>query len=653
MCTGYLYAQIEEDDSIRVENLEQLYVVSSARPSSSRQSIPVQSMDRGAIERLGIQDLYEAVRTFSGVSLKDYGGVGGVKTVSVRNMGSQHTAICYDGITMSNAQNGQIDIGRISLDNVDQVSLSIGQSDDIFQTARMFASAGALNITTRRPQFTGKSANVGVSLRAASFGTYNPYLIYQQRLSSKWSFSINGDWLKSEGTYPFSISNGSEQVELLRSNSDVSTVRGEMNIYGDLGRGGTITLKGNYIYSERGLPGSVVLYRDEANERLWDRNGFGTIQYENSLTPEFALKANLKYTYSWTRYLNINDIYASGKEETFYTQNEYYASVAGKYRPGERWTITVAEDFFANTLESTLIDFAYPSRNTSLTSLAGQYKDSRLTITASLLGAYVAESVRAGEAASDKWRISPSLSISYKLFQDANFRLRGSYKDAFRVPTFNDLYYSRLGNRNLKPEKASQYNLGVTWNGVLWQDVIEYSSFSADAYYNRVKDKIVAIPTMFIWRMLNVGEVSMCGADVNTVFHISLPHRMSLILNANYSYQYAVDISDPESKTYKHQIPYTPKHSGNISISWKNNWVNLSYLCSAVGERYSFPQNTKANLIEGYFDHSISLNREFRVADHTITIVAEVLNIGDVNYEVVQYYPMPGRSYRATLKYNF
>lgn len=652
-CTGNLYAQIVDADSVKVENLEQLYVTGTAKPSSARQSVPIQTMDRSAIERLGVQDLYEAVRTFSGVSLKDYGGVGGVKTVSIRNMGSQHTAICYDGVTMSNAQNGQIDIGRISLDNVGQVSLSVGQSDDIFQTARMFASAGALNIKTQKPRFTDKGVNVGVHMRVASFGTYNPYLIYQQRLSENWSFSVNGDWLKSDGTYPFTMNNGTERVELLRTNSDVNAVRGEINVYGEMGRGGTLTIKGNYDYSERGLPGSVVLYRDDANERLWDRNGFATLQYENRLDPQFTLKTNLKYTYSWTRYLNINDIYASGKEETFYTQNEYYGSVAGKYTPGESWTITLAEDLFVNTLESTLADFVYPTRYTSLTSLAGQYKRPRVTVTASLLGVYVTERVRVGDAAADKWRVSPSLSVSYKLFEESNLRIRASYKDGFRVPTFNDLYYSRVGNRDLNPERASQYNLGLTWNGAIWQDVIEYSSISIDGYYNRVKEKIVAIPTMFIWRMLNVGEVSMSGVDINSVFHISLPHMMSLILNANYSYQHAIDISDHDSKTYRHQIPYTPKHSGNLSLSWKSPWINVSYLCSAVGERYSFPQNTQANLIDGYFDHSVSVSRDFALAKHRITVVGEVLNIGDVNYEVVQYYPMPGRSYRLTLKYNF
>lgn len=648
---SHLFAQ--NQDSVKVEQLGQIYVVGSAKPSSTKQSVPIQTLDNKAFERLGMQDLFEAVRTFSGVSIRDYGGIGGVKTVSIRNMGSQHTAVCYDGITISDAQSGQIDIGRFSLDNVDYVSLVIGQSDDIFQTARMFASAGALNIKTQKPVFDTHSARVSAAMKFASFGTYNPYLMYQQRLSDKWSLSLNGDWLISDGEYPFKIKNGENIEEHTRVNSQVNTIKGELNVYGDLGKWGSLVVKGNYLYSERGLPGSVVLYKQEANEWLWDRNAFASAHYENRISDAFALKANMKYTYSWNRYLMLNDIYIGGKDESFYTQNEYYASLAGEYKFTDRIRVTLVEDYFINTLDATLPDFAYPTRYTSLTALAAQYSGPRITLTGSVLGTYISEDVKVGDAAENKGRISPSVSLSYKLFDNANFRIRASYKDAYRVPTFNDLYYSKVGNRNLSPEKASQFNLGLTWNGKLWEDIIDYASISVDGYSNLIKDKIVTIPTMFIWRTMNIGKVTMSGVDINTNAVVSLPAMMSLSINANYSYQYAVDITDPESKTYGHQIPYTPAHSGSMTVSWRSKWVNVSYLCTAVGERYSFPQNTRSNLLAGYMDHTVSVGRSFEFGGHRLSVMAEVLNIGNVNYEVVQYYPMPGRSYRLTLKYNF
>ena len=72
---------------------------------------------------------------FAGVQLKDYGGVGGIKTVNIRSMGTNHVGVFYDGIQLSNAQNGQVDLGMFSLDNMQAISLYNGQKSQIFQSA--------------------------------------------------------------------------------------------------------------------------------------------------------------------------------------------------------------------------------------------------------------------------------------------------------------------------------------------------------------------------------------------------------------------------------------------------------------------------------------------------------------------------------------
>lgn len=641
----------QQSDTIATETLDAAIAMGSARPSATNQTVPIQVLDNKEIERLGVQELYEAVRTFSGVSIRDYGGVGGLKTVSIRSLGSQHTAVCYDGITISNAQSGQVDIGRFSLDNVEQLSLSIGQSDDIFQTARLFASSGALNIKTSKPVFKDIPFHITAQMKVASFGTYNPYILYQQKLGEKWSLSINGDWMTSKGNYPFKLNNGDQITNEIRINSDVNTSRGEINLYTDMGKGGNLSFKGNYLYSERGLPGSVVLYNKTATERLWDRNFFASIHYNNKFSNKWALLSNFKYNYAWNRYLIKSDIYESGEEDNRYNQNEYYGSVATEYSPFEFLRFTLAEDFFVNTLVSNIPESQTPLRYTSLTALAAQYHSPRLTVTLSLLETYITERVKTGEAASDKSRLSPAASISYKLLKEHNFRVRFSYKDAFRAPNFNDLYYARVGNKNLNPEKASQFNLGLTWNGVLIKDIIDYASVSLDGYYNMVKDKIVAIPTLFIWKMMNMGRVNMWGSDVNISSTFSLPCDMTIVLGGAYSFQYAIDMSDPSSKTYKHQIPYTPRHSGSVSLSWNSRWISAGYIMTAVGERYALPQNVQANKIDGYFDHSVSLHHTFNLKKCKLRIQGEVINIGDVNYDVIRYYPMPGRSYRLTIKF--
>lgn len=644
-----LYAQV---DTTTYHQLSGVEVLGKVRPSTTRESTPLQVMDKAGIERLGVQDLSEAVKRFSGVTVQDYGGIGGLKTVSVRSLGAKHTAVCYDGVTVTDAQSGQVDISRFSLDNVDMISLSIGQADDIFQTARMYASAGALSIKTAAPLFKEKSYNAYVKLKGGSFGLFNPVVRYEQRIGNRWSASLHADWLSAKGDYPFTLINGKEVTEEIRKNSDVQSLRLEGNVYGHFGRGGKLNGKVYYYDSERGLPGSVILYNSNARERVWDNDFFTQLHYENEWFDRLKFQANAKYNYSFSKYRDISNKYSGGKQEDLNTQNEYYGSAGILYTPCSYVSFSLNTDIARNTLVNNFVNAPTPKRWTSLTAFAAQYKSPVLTATASLLSTYITDKVENGDRPADKKRLSPAVSISWRPFQEQSFRIRASYKDIFRVPTFTDLYYLRMGNVNLKPEKATQYNIGFTWNDEI-SPFIRLLSVSVDGYYNKVSDKIVAIPNMYIWKMMNMGEVEIKGIAVNLSANIPLYKTFSLLLLSAYSYQDAIDVTDPEEKNYKNQIPYTPRHSGSVSASLENPWVNVTYTLVAAGDRYALPQNIEANQIDSYLEHSLSVNRSFALKKCMFKVQGDILNLTDKTYDIIQYYPMPGRSWRFSLSITY
>ena len=650
LCAGMsLHAQI---DTTRYHQLNGVEVVAKSRPSVTREATPLQVMDKAGIERLGVQDLSEAVKRFSGVAVQDYGGIGGLKTVSVRSLGAKHTAVSYDGVAITDAQSGQVDISRFSLDNVEMLSLSIGQADDIFQTARMYASAGALSIKTATPEFKEKPFHAYVKLKGGSFGLVNPMVRYDQKLGNKWALSVSSDWLSAKGDYPFTLVNGQEVTQEIRKNSDIAAFRVEGNVFGDFGRGGKLRGKVYYYDSERGLPGSVILYNTNAKERLWDDNFFTQFHYENQFHEKLRFQANAKYNYSFSKYQDISNKYSEGKQEDLNTQHEYYGAAGVLYTPLQYVSFSLNTDMAHATLDNNFVKSPSPKRLTSLTALAAQYKSPAFSATASLLGTYITDKVKNGEKPADRKRLSPAVSLSWRPFASQPLRIRASYKDIFRVPTFTDLYYLRMGNTNLRPEQATQYNVGLTWTSEIGT-CIRLLNLSVDGYYNKVKDKIVAIPNLYIWKMMNMGEVDIKGLDVNLSAEIPLPLKMSLLLSSAYSYQHAIDLTDPSEKNYKDQIPYTPRHSGSASASLENPWVNLTYTAVAAGDRYALPQNIESNLIKSYVEHSISVNRSFAVKKCTFRLQGEILNLTDKSYDIIQYYPMPGRSWRLSLSITY
>ena len=51
---------------------------------------PVQELKGRELKELSVYSVADALRYFSGVQVKDYGGVGGLKTVNIRSLGTAY-----------------------------------------------------------------------------------------------------------------------------------------------------------------------------------------------------------------------------------------------------------------------------------------------------------------------------------------------------------------------------------------------------------------------------------------------------------------------------------------------------------------------------------------------------------------------------------
>ena len=124
----------------------------------------------------------------------------------------------------------------------------------------------------------------------------------------------------------------------------------------------------------------------------------------------------------------------------------------------------MALDGSINTLNSPSAKHVSPTRYTLLPVVAAKFVSNPITISASLLGTITKDKVKNENNRFNHQRLNPQLNIAFKPFLKEEFRLRFFYKDIFRLPTFNDLYYGQIGNRDLNPEKSKQFNLGLTYS---------------------------------------------------------------------------------------------------------------------------------------------------------------------------------------------
>ena len=637
----------QESDSLRYL-LPEVDAVEVVLPVAVTSAVPVQQVTREAIDRLGYAGVSDVLKYMSGVNVRDYGGVGGLKTVSVRGMGAKHTAVSYDGVLVSDAQSGVVDLGRFPMNNLSAVTLAMRLgSDGVLRSAREYSASTLLALRT----ISSGETKTNVELKGGSFGYAAASFYHRYKPEGKWGLVLNGEYLRSDGKYPFVLFNSGIETLEKRRDSDIEALTLEAN--GDvLLGGGRLDVKLYYYSSERGLPGAVNLYNKENRERLWSRNAFAQAKYLCPLGNAWDLQALFKYDYNSSSYREISANYASGEQVDINFQNECYVSVAVGCTPSRNFCFSLATDAAYTMLANNFENSKSPRRFSSWTLAAAEYELSRLKFSASLLATTIVDEVQGGGGMSPFFRLSPSFGVVFSPLSSGLLHLRASVKDACRVPTFADLYYLRLGNVGLKPEKATQCNVGATLY-LTGHGVFRSLALVADGYYNNVRDKIVALPTMYVWRMMNFGEADIWGADISASLRLAFAKNVSFILDANYSYQYAVDVTDATAKNYRHQLPYTPRHAGSLKASVENPIVNVSYLLSAVGERYMLPQNTVNNRMPGYLEHGFSLNRSFSFGEVGLRLQTEFLNVTGRQYEVIKNYPMPGFQWRSTVRVTF
>lgn len=590
---------------------------------------PSQTLRGDMLRSLSATSVADALKNFSGVQIKDYGGLGGLKTVNVRSLGSQHVGVYLDGIRITNAQNGQIDLGRYSLSNMESVSLYNANRNERLQSASEYASAATVYMQTKRPTETTYMMEYG----CGSFGL-NKLKGY---FALKNLLFIDAEYQHSDGDYAFRFRSEQEDTVGTRHNSDITFYRLEAaGFYKGL------STHVYYYNSERGLPGPVIRRLSDqwdSTDRQWDENFFIQSSYKHSWE-HFGLKTNLKYSYDYLHYLqdprtNAATMYCNNH----YTQQDLYGSVAAAWNT-RYVSLTASTDLRWSDLNADVYKFAYVYRldSKSLLSAIASYRGFEANI--ALLYTHISDHTRS--AASPLSRLTPMYLASW---HGGPLTIRAFHKRIFRAPTLNDLYYTLVGNAQLRPEYTSQWDLGVDYKD-------HHLHLALDLYTSRIEDKIVAIPMkcQFRWSMVNFGLVRSLGISTTAGYDRTWG-KLALSANANYTCQRDRDFSSPSDPEYKNTIPYSPLHSASLIVSLVYDGWSACTSWLYTGDRFALISNNKEDMLGAWQTVDLKLSKTFTVSRHSLQTTIECNNLTDSRHEVVKRYPMPGRNWKLTLQW--
>ena len=246
--------------------------------------------------------------------------------------------------------------------------------------------------------------------------------------------------------------------------------------------------------------------------------------------------------------------------------------------------------------------------------------------------------------------MNPSVDLTFFKEGSWHFKHLVWYKNTFRIPSFNELYYATVGNSELLPESAHQINYGVSSSPK--NDKRANLDLRTTVYFNRVQNKIVAIPTknLFIWSMQNVTNVNIFGMEGAIDFCWGVG-KIDVDLNVNYSYQKAIDVTK-ESLNYGHQIAYTPEHLANFDLLFSRGELGFGIANNYVSMRFALNENIDQNRVQDYLLSDLFITYSFVLKKgQKIKLQANVKNIFDSSYVYVRSFVMPGRNFLISMSY--
>ena len=244
--------------------------------------------------------------------------------------------------------------------------------------------------------------------------------------------------------------------------------------------------------------------------------------------------------------------------------------------------------------------------------------------------------------------VSPKIAVVYE--PSERFSFRALFARAFRNPSIAERYIKFeqggglrfIPNPDLVSEKLSQsYEVGMTYK------LSDKFSVDLSLYRNLYKDLISYIQISeplepLVFQVVNLKQAVMQGAEVQLAYKINNWLR----IRAGYAY---LDAKDTSPDRFNDNLAYKPKHTYSATAEFKYKQFELDLHTrgrSKLDEVFIYPDSTP----DGYilFDSRLAYSINSK---HSVYIA--VNNIANTQYEEVERYRMPGRSYSAGVHFNF
>ncbi|MBT4774731.1 MAG: TonB-dependent receptor plug domain-containing protein, partial [Crocinitomicaceae bacterium] len=555
------------------------------------------------------------------VFVKSYGS-GSLASLSIRGTGASHTQLFWNGISITSPILGQNDFSLLPVTTFDAAEIHYGLSSLEDGSGGL---GGALQLNNSE-NWNNKLKGV-INIGLASFGNYSGngrVDVGNEKFQLQSGFSANS--AKNNFEYINIAVEGNPKEK--QENGELAQFNFFQNLYYKPSQSNTISLKYNYLNSDRNLPKLVT--SEQSVQNLKD-DSFRSLLEWSRIKSKSLLSLKFAYLYERLRYTDsLSDVNTKFEINSVRSQIKYKYDLLG-------WFIQATFNAdLDNAISTNYSDEISQSKLSGMVSVRKKVGE-RLLFHGLVREDFISSNISP---------LQPSLGLNYEVLKGMYIKLNGAR--SYRYPSLNELYWNgdgSLGNLDLLPESG--------WNGesglMILKSIKELITVSTEitGFYSKIENWILWTPDTIsgsFWTTENKQKVENKGFETS----LSIKYKSKgLQLDANMFYTYTSSIDEETRK----QLIYVPVHSCKLNFSAVYRKFEARFNYNFTDRRYIATDNNW--YMPNYSLSSLSIGKQVILNKNKLLVRFSIHNLFDRQYQAIAWRPMPGRNYVLTLRYDF
>lgn len=581
------------------DTLDEVVVTATRQPQALSKTLSdVSVLNEKEIRASGAPDVATLLRSLAGVEVVQSGGLGAQSSTFMRGTNSNQVLVLLDGVRINSATTGSTAIEHIMLDSIARIEVVRGNVSSLYGSE---AIGGVIQLFTKQGHGTpAATASAGIG----SHGT--------QRLAAGVSgavndttFSINLARVKTDGVSainPQLVPSANPNNNGYDNNTLNAQIKHALNADHILSATAFSTRGNNSYDSAFGLPTDLNTSVNKIDK--------------------FSLASDAQLTEMWHSQVRLaqgadeNNASLNGTPAFRYRTQSNQLAWQNDFRIAQGQQLNAAAEYLAQSVAS---DTRYTQTTRKVNSVLAGYT-----------GEYGAQQVQLNlrqDNYSDFGTASTGL-LAYGITFAESWRATASFSNAFKAPTFNDMYYplsfGYQGNPNLKPERSRNKEVGLHY-------AANQQRVDAVFFDNRISD-LIAVNAAFT-TTVNINQAQITGQELSYAGDFGTSH-----LKAN------VTLQNPHDSLTGKPLLRRAKQFGTIAASHDYASFNVGAEVRYSGTK----QDTGARTLPGY--SLLNLTTRYSINTH-LDVLARLDNVFNRNYAEVYSYNTLGRTLFVGLNY--